>query len=215
VFECYLFFKPFTLHHLSSYSPTDSVRQYKPFPTAYTHAVFPRESPSESLPAAIKSLLHFAVREDPESMLQNECIQAIRPKKTDHKPPPSLTAEQVRAILESIDTAKPLGLRDKALIQLLDNTGARVQETADLNLCDLHLDKAATITLTGKGRKTRAVPPWSETVDMIQGYLNNANTQASNPSTSFSTTKTNPSPVLESGDGWSYTQTTPQKNAQA
>ncbi len=121
--------------------------------------------------AAIKSFLHFAVREDPESMLQNERIQAIRPKKTDHKPPPSLTVEQVRAILESIDTATPLGLRDKALIQLLYNTGARVQEIADLSICDLHLDKAATITLTGKGRKTRAVPLWSETVELIEGYL--------------------------------------------
>ena len=121
--------------------------------------------------AAIKSFLHYAARENPESMLQNERIQAIRSKKTDHKPPPSLTVEQVHAILDSIDTAPLIGLRDKALIQLLYNTGARVQEIADLRINDLRFDAPATVTLTGKGKKTRTVPLWEETVQHIQAYL--------------------------------------------
>ncbi len=121
--------------------------------------------------AAIKSFLHYAARENPESMFQNECIQAIRSKKTDHKPPPSLTVGQVRAILDSIDTANLIGLRDKALIQLLYNTGARVQEIADLCIGDLRFEKPATVTLTGKGRKTRTIPLWDETVQHIQAYL--------------------------------------------
>ena len=121
--------------------------------------------------AAIKSFLHYAARETPESMLQNERIQAIRSKKTDHKPPPSLTVEQVRAILDSIDTAPLIGLRDKALIQLLYNTGARVQEIADLGISDLRFESPATVTLTGKGRKTRTIPLWEETVQLIQAYL--------------------------------------------
>jgi integrase/recombinase XerD len=119
--------------------------------------------------AAIKSFLHYAARENPESMLQNERIQAIRSKKTDHKPPPSLTVEQV--ILDSIDTAPLIGLRDKALIQLLYNTGARVQEIADLRISDLRFEKPATVTLTGKGRKVRTIPLWDETVQHIQAYL--------------------------------------------
>ncbi len=121
--------------------------------------------------AAIKSFLHYAARENPELMLSNERIQAIRSKKTDHKPPPSLTVEQVQAILDSIDTAPLIGLRDKALIQLLYNTGARVQEIADLRISDLRFEKPATATLTGKGRKTRAIPLWDETVQHIQAYL--------------------------------------------
>jgi site-specific recombinase XerD len=121
--------------------------------------------------AAIKSFLHFAVREDPESILQNERIQAIRAKKTDHKPPPSLSVKQVRAILDSIDTTPLIGLRDKALIQLLYNTGARVQEIADLHISDLHFESPSTLTLTGKGRKTRTIPLWEETVQLIQAYL--------------------------------------------
>ena len=121
--------------------------------------------------AAIKSFLHYATRENPELMLPNERIQAVRAKKTDHKPPPSLSVEQVHAILDSIDTASLIGLRDKALIQLLYNTGGRVQEIADLCMDDLRFDKPATVTLTGKGRKTRTIPLWSETVQHIQAYL--------------------------------------------
>ena len=121
--------------------------------------------------AAIKSFLHYAARENPELMLPNERIQAIRSKKTDHKPPPSLTIEQVHAILDSIDTTLRIGLRDKALIQLLYNTGARVQEIADLSIGDLRFESPATVTLTGKGRKTRTVPLWKETVQHIQAYL--------------------------------------------
>jgi len=120
--------------------------------------------------AAIKSFLHYAARENPELMLPNERIQAIRSKKTDHKPPPSLTVEQVHAILDSIDTAPLIGLRDKALIQLLYNTGARVQEIADLRIGDLRFEKPATVTLTGKGRKTRTIPLWDKTVQHIQAY---------------------------------------------
>jgi len=121
--------------------------------------------------AAIKSFLHYAARENPELMQPNECIQAIRSKKTDHKPPPSLSVEQVRAILDAIDTVPLIGLRDKALIQLLYNSGARVQEIADLRISDLRVESPATVTLTGKGRKTRTVPLWEETVQLIQAYL--------------------------------------------
>ena len=121
--------------------------------------------------AAIKSFFHYAARENPELMQPNERIQAIRSKKTDHKPPPSLSVEQVRAILDAIDTAPLIGLRDKALIQLLYNTGARVQEIADLRISDLRFESPATVTLTGKGRKPRTVPLWEETVQHIQAYL--------------------------------------------
>jgi integrase/recombinase XerD len=120
--------------------------------------------------AAIKSFLHYAARENPELMLPNERIQAIRSKKTDHKPPPSLSVEQVHAILDSIDTTTLIGLRDKALIQLLYNTGARVQEIADLCIGDLRFEKPAAVTLTGKGRKTRTIPLWDKTVQHIQAY---------------------------------------------
>lgn len=121
--------------------------------------------------AAIKSFFHYAARENPELMFQNERIQAIRSKKTEQTPPPSLNLEQVRAILEAVNTDTLIGKRDKALIQLLYNTGARVQEIADLRISDLDLEGATIVRLTGKGKKIRIIPLWDETVQCIKAYL--------------------------------------------
>jgi len=121
--------------------------------------------------AAIKAFFHFLARTVPELMELNERIQAIRAKKTDHCPPPSLTVDEVDAIIASPDPAKLLGARDKAMLQTFYNTGARVQEIADLTIPDLRRDTPATVTLTGKGRKRRVVPLWPETVQLIQHYL--------------------------------------------
>ncbi len=121
--------------------------------------------------AAIKTFFQFLARTVPELMHLNECIQAIRPKQSEHYPPPSLTVEEVDAIIASPDPDTLLGARDKALLQTLYNTGARVQELADLTLDDLRFDTPATVTLTGKGKKRRVVPLWPETVQIIQHYL--------------------------------------------
>ena len=121
--------------------------------------------------AAIKTFFHFLARNVPQLMHTNELIQAIRPKKTDHLPPPSLTVDEVKAILAVPDTTTCLGARDQALLALLYNTGARVQELADLTISNLRLDSSASVRLTGKGRKQRTIPLWAETVQHLQHYL--------------------------------------------
>lgn len=121
--------------------------------------------------AAIKTFFHFLARNVPELMHHNERIQAIRLKRTDHLPPPSLTLEEVAAILAAPDHATLLGARDKALLQLMYNTGARVQELADITMGDLHATAPATVSVTGKGRKTRVIPLWQETVQVVAHYL--------------------------------------------
>jgi site-specific recombinase XerD len=121
--------------------------------------------------AAIKTFFHFSARHVPEMALANERIQAIRLKRTEHLPPPSLTVKEVVAILGSPDPHALIGARDRALLQLLYNTGARVQELADLTPADLRAGSAPTVTLTGKGRKTRTIPLWQETVDQINQYV--------------------------------------------
>ena len=121
--------------------------------------------------AAIKSFFHFIARHVPEMAQANERIQAIRLKRTEHLPPPSLTVEEVTAIIDAPDVHTLIGLRDRALLQLLYNTGGRVQELADITLADLRTDSCPTVTLTGKGRKTRTIPLWHETVDLINQYV--------------------------------------------
>lgn len=121
--------------------------------------------------AAIKTFFHFLARKVPELMQYNERIQAIKLKRTEHLPPPSLTKEEVDAIMAAPDRKTLIGARDTALLQLLYNTGARIQELADLTLSDLRFGPAATVTLTGKGRKKRTIPLWPESLAVVSQYL--------------------------------------------
>jgi len=121
--------------------------------------------------AAIKTFFHFLARNVPELMHLNATIQAIREKRTDQQPPPSLTVTEVNAILRVPDPSTLLGSRDKALLKLLYNSGARVQELTDLTVANVRFENPATVTLTGKGGKTRVIPLWDETVQVITNYL--------------------------------------------
>lgn len=121
--------------------------------------------------AAIKSFFHFLARTVPELMHTNERIQAIKQKSTDQRPPPNLTVEEVEAILACPDPRTLPGARDKALLHVMYNAGARVQELADLTVADLHLQAPATVTLTGKGNKTRVIPLWKGTLEIVNSYL--------------------------------------------
>ena len=61
----------------------------------------------------------------------------------------------------------PLALRDRALLLFLYNSGARVQEAADLRIADLQLAAPARARLHGKGNKWRACPLWQETSHLL------------------------------------------------
>jgi len=121
--------------------------------------------------AAMKTFFHFLARNVPELMHANERIQAMKLKGIEHHPPPSLTVEEVDAILACPDSGTLMGARDKALLQLMYNTGARVQELADVAVTDVRFETPATVTVTGKGSKTRVIPLWEETVEILNHYL--------------------------------------------
>lgn len=121
--------------------------------------------------AVIKTFFRFLAINVPELMHLNETIQAIRQKKTEHVPPPSMTHDEISAMIGVVDTSRLLGVRDNALLQLMYNSGGRVQELADLRISDVRFEIPATVTLTGKGRKTRVVPLWQETVAAIKDYI--------------------------------------------
>ncbi len=77
----------------------------------------------------------------------------------------------MKAILDSVEPNSRTGIRDKALLMLLYNTGARVSEIIDLKISTLRLDSSGQIKLLGKGKKQRACPLWSETVELIKDYI--------------------------------------------
>ncbi len=84
--------------------------------------------------------------------------------------PKSLTEEQVEKLLQSPDTARPLGLRDRAMLETLYATGLRVSELVGLTLSQVSLTQGV-VRVIGKGDKERLVPLGEEAVTWISRYL--------------------------------------------
>jgi len=84
--------------------------------------------------------------------------------------PETLNEAQVERLLESIPTDQPLGLRDRAMIELLYASGLRISELTNARLEHLHLEEKV-IRVTGKGNKTRIVPVGTKARDAIVAYL--------------------------------------------
>ena len=121
--------------------------------------------------AAIKSFYRYLALQEPTLLDACQRICAIRAKKSEFKVIESLREDEVKAILETTDSETIWHQRDHSLILLMYNTGARVQELADLRLDALKLDAAAQVKLKGKGRKERVVPIWEETAEALKGWL--------------------------------------------
>jgi integrase/recombinase XerD len=122
--------------------------------------------------AAIRSLFAFIAREEPELVLQCQQIRAIPLKRTEHKTIEYLEEKEMQAVFDAADINARTGVRDRALLLLMYNTGARVSEVANLQLDDLRLDDAPQLTLHGKGNKDRSCPLWPETAAALRAYIN-------------------------------------------
>ncbi len=82
-------------------------------------------------------------------------MERMRPPHIPEQPVPVLTAEQIRALLESAGTRDFLDLRDTAIIRLLLDTGMRRDELLGLKVSDVDFDHDVAIVL-GRGRRERA-----------------------------------------------------------
>ena len=105
--------------------------------------------------AALKSFFRYVQAEAPEQIAQARQVLAV---KAAQAPEPAIGYLPAEAVALLLEYATRRGPRDLALLTTLYDTAARVQEACDLSIRDLHLGKPASVTLTGKGRKTRIVP---------------------------------------------------------
>jgi site-specific recombinase XerD len=121
--------------------------------------------------AAIRSLFAFIAREEPELVLQSQQIRAIPLKRTEHKLVAYLEEKEMQALFDAVDINSRTGIRDRALLILLYNTGARVGEVINIELDSLRLDAPAQVVLHGKGNKERSCPLWAETVEALRAYI--------------------------------------------
>ena len=105
-----------------------------------------------------------------ENLVQQNPSQLLDAPKPSRKLPVVLAVEEVNKILGVIDTAKPLGRRDLAILEVLYSSGVRVSELCDLRMIDLVLDSDM-IRVTGKGKKERFAPIGPRAQECINNYL--------------------------------------------
>lgn len=87
--------------------------------------------------------------------------------------PKTLTSDEIESLLRKPDPRDPLGLRDRAMLELLYATGMRVSELVSVKLKDINLEVGYIITF-GKGSKERVIPIHDSAVSLIKDYLKEA-----------------------------------------
>jgi integrase/recombinase XerD len=116
--------------------------------------------------AAVRGFYRFLVL---DRRIRANPADDLRPPRAWPALPKFLSVEDVDRLLEQPDTATPLGLRDRAMIELLYATGMRVSELVGVRLADLHLADDY-LTCLGKGRKERLIPIGQQASDWVRRY---------------------------------------------
>lgn len=120
--------------------------------------------------AAVRAFAKYARSRYPEYMLELQKIAGIKSKKHPKPELGHLTPDETESILSAVAADNRYGRRDLALLTLLYDSAARVQEICDLRARDVRLQKPYIVKLTGKGQKTRCVPIMSGTADILKKY---------------------------------------------
>ncbi len=117
---------------------------------------------------AVRGLHKFLAR---EGELTHDPARSVAPPSQGTRLPKALPIGEVERLLEAASVGDtPASLRDRALLEVLYGTGARISEAVNLDLDDLDLEGGA-LRLFGKGRKERLVPLGSFAREALQAYL--------------------------------------------
>lgn len=121
--------------------------------------------------AAFHTFCKYMLYTDIFHLDQWQSILSIKSKHCEKQSVSYLSIDGIRLLLSLIPVNTRNGLRDLALIALLYDSGARVQELIDLTPTDLHLVKPYYVSLFGKGRKRRLVPLQEQQVELLKKYM--------------------------------------------
>ncbi|WP_197388898.1 tyrosine-type recombinase/integrase [Ralstonia pseudosolanacearum] len=120
--------------------------------------------------AAIRAFLKFAARREPASLGAIQSALAVPMKRYDRKLVGFLTREQMMAVV-NVATDTWIGQRDRLMLTMLFNTGARVSEIIGVRVGDVVLGPCSSIKLRGKGRKQRSLPLWKSVAKGVREWL--------------------------------------------
>lgn len=121
--------------------------------------------------AAIHSFFCYLQYECPERIYEWQRVLSIKVQKHVKKNINYLTLEGIKLILAQIDTTNLKGRRNLAILALMYDSGARVQELIDLKPSSVRLETPYIVKLMGKGRKERIVPLQNEQVVLLKAYM--------------------------------------------
>jgi len=121
--------------------------------------------------AAIHSFYSYLQYESLDNLHESQKILSIKCKKTRKGSISYLTIEGIKLLLAQPDTTTSRGRRDLALLSLIYDTGARVQEIIDLDPSRLRLGKPPVIKIVGKGNRARLIPMLDAQICLLKNYM--------------------------------------------
>jgi len=148
--------------------------------------------------AAMHTFARFLVAENPEHMAALQQVLGIPFKRGARVAPIEyLEKTEIAVLLACIDRKTPAGRRDYAMVSLMFNTGARVQEILNLRARDIRLDPPCQVRLVGKGNKVRLCPIWPRTAQLLRDLIRTQYAGTENPADQ---------PVFRNGRGAALTR---------
>ena len=117
--------------------------------------------------SAMRSFFKYLIR---EGVVEMNPARSVATPKREKQLPAVLQPAEVALILETPDTSKPLGARDRAWLELLYASGLRISELVGIDIDDVEL-RARLVKVHGKGSKERIVPFGSKAEEALRGWL--------------------------------------------
>jgi integrase/recombinase XerD len=113
-------------------------------------------------------------------LLPSDPAEDLPTPRPERKLPRTLSETEIATLIESVDPRKPLGLRDRAILELIYGSGLRLAELVGAILPEIDLD-ARSVRVTGKGGKTRIIPFGTSARDALEEYLGRERPVLANP----------------------------------
>lgn len=125
-----------------------------------------KKSTSRKL-ASIRTFFEFLMR---EGVIRKNSAKLVPTPKGEKRLPAFLTVDEMFRLIETAETKGVLGLRDKAILELLYSSGIRVSELVGINLSNIDLTSSL-VKVLGKGNKERIVPLGSKAQEAIRQFI--------------------------------------------
>ncbi len=141
------------------------------------HLFYYRQENGDALSAGSRSAYITSIKQffkwltQENYLLYNPASELITPN-TNPSLPSVLTLDEVENLLNNINTQKPSGIRDRAIVEMLYSTGMRRFELCNVTLEDISLSRRIVYVRQGKGGKDRVVPIGERAVYWLHKYLN-------------------------------------------